>query len=143
MLGDTVVSPFPAGSSAHAGFPWESHMSWLPPHAPQHSSIHTRSRHPPPRGLNDKNNDYNSYLVDGDGNAYEPYSLAWRYLGIFMDCEDDEQDESGSDEDRRLSSDDRGKGCARKVLWAAVSTGCHRRGDGKHFSLLCLARNHQ
>jgi hypothetical protein len=122
MLGDTILPP--AGLSGHAGLllHGESHMPWLPQHSPQLSSLISRPAHGQQknnRGLNDKN-DYNSYLVDGDGNAYEPYSLAWRYLGIFIDC-GDQQDESGSEEDRRLSSDDRGNGCARKVLWAAVS----------------------
>ena len=26
------------------------------------------------------------YLVDSDGNEYEPYATAWRYLGMFIDC---------------------------------------------------------
>ena len=30
------------------------------------------------------------YFVDKDGVEYEPYSLSWRYLGIYMDCDVDE-----------------------------------------------------
>ena len=41
------------------------------------------------------------YFVDSSGNEYESYALAWRYLGIFIDCD------SSSD-------------CPRKLLWAAV-----------------------
>jgi hypothetical protein len=28
-----------------------------------------------------------SYLVDSSGKEYEPYSLAWRYLGMYIDCD--------------------------------------------------------
>ena len=71
-----------------------------------------------------------SYLVDKDGEEYEPYSLAWRYLGMFIDCDDDPssgQDNDDDDEERRrrhLSQDNNDpsdSGCKRKVLWAAVS----------------------
>ena len=66
-----------------------------------------------------------SYLVDQDGEEYEPYSLAWRYLGMFIDCEDDtDEDQDGDqDEERRHLSQDNDQsdsGCQRKVLWAAV-----------------------
>ena len=46
------------------------------------------------------------YLVDSDGNEYEPYATAWRYLGMFIDC--------GGNNNRYGS-------CYRRVLWAAVS----------------------
>lgn len=70
-----------------------------------------------------------SYLVDQDGEEYEPYSLAWRYLGMFIDCEDDTDDDGvdgvdgDQDEERRHLSQDNDQsdsGCRRKVLWAAV-----------------------
>jgi len=53
--------------------------------------------------------DENSYLVDSDGNAYQPYSLAWRFLGLFIDC----------NENRRLEDGD--AYCQRNVLWAAYN----------------------
>lgn len=53
------------------------------------------------------------YLFDEDGNAYDSYSLAWRYLGVFIDCELEDR--------RRYLEDAQGGGaCPRKVLWAAV-----------------------
>jgi len=73
-------------------------------------------------------NDNDSYLVDEDGESYEPYSLAWRYLGVYLDCnedDDDNDDEVDSQEERRLSKDNSGDSdCSRKVLWAAVSCLC-------------------
>ena len=39
------------------------------------------------RILNDQEDDFTSMLVDSNGNEYEPYSLAWRYLGIYLDCD--------------------------------------------------------
>lgn len=66
---------------------------------------------------------YNSYLVDSSGNAYEPYSLAWRYLGLYIDC-----DISNStnfyqyynyDNARRLPEGNNDGECERKLLWAA------------------------
>lgn len=62
------------------------------------------------------NDNEGSYLVDKDGNAYEPYSLAWRYLGMYIDCDADKQ---VSDDNNSGSGD--GNDCARKLLWAAVS----------------------
>ena len=73
--------------------------------------------------------DSQSLLVDSHGNEYDPYSLAWRYLGIYMDCDPNNIQESNSrsgssshdDNNRELHSndDDEGGKCARKVLWAA------------------------
>ena len=74
--------------------------------------------------------DSSSYLVDDDGNEYEPYSLAWRYLGMYMDCQDSNNDDDDNDDnddnqdERRMNSQDSqedNSGCKRKVLWAAVS----------------------
>lgn len=51
------------------------------------------------------------YLVDQDGNAYAPYSLAWRYLGVFLDyCDDRRLEEEGKNNNNYM---------CRKVLWAA------------------------
>jgi hypothetical protein len=48
-------------------------------------------------GSND--NQQQSYLVDSSGNAYEPYSLAWRYLGMYIDCDFEPAASSSSYED--------------------------------------------
>lgn len=88
------------------------------------------------RGLGSNDADYYStYIVDKNGNEYEPYSLAWRYLGMYMDCDpqdyadDDyeEDDAQGDDEERRKAmrerdlggSQDEGGNCERLLLWAA------------------------
>ena len=47
------------------------------------------------------------FLVDSNGNQYESYSTAWRYLGMYLDCGNNGDDDNGS--------------CYRRVLWAAVS----------------------
>jgi len=59
--------------------------------------------------------DYTSYLVDKKGNEYESYSLAWRYLGMYIDCDVDAMSEASNGR-RRLEDD---VDCSRKVLWAA------------------------
>jgi hypothetical protein len=68
-------------------------------------------------GGDDKDNAVQSVFVDTSGTAYEPYSLAWRYLGMYIDC-GEEENENG--DRRRLSKDDKND-CTRKLLWAAVS----------------------
>jgi hypothetical protein len=83
------------------------------------------------RHLGSNDEDYSSYLVDKDGNEYEPYSLAWRYLGMYIDCDDADQEESNeddqeSDDEKRrfLEEEDNGDdsgNCERVLLWAAVS----------------------
>ena len=45
----------------------------------------------------DNDDNYQSYLVDSDGNSYEPYAMAWRYLGMYIDC--DVQQEYSNDGD--------------------------------------------
>ena len=47
------------------------------------SSLHDvhRDRH---RSLGSNDQDFQSLLVDKDGNEYDPYSLAWRYLGLYI-----------------------------------------------------------
>ena len=124
-------------SSSHAeltrqlGVDLDSPVSWL--HYPT-SGTSAKTGAPKPyfsfldressRDLESNDRDAD-YLVDEEGNSYEPYSLAWRYLGMFVDCEkeDDDDDNDGDEKERRrLSSDDGGNNsCARKVLWAAVS----------------------
>mmetsp|Transcript_27570 Transcript_27570/g.60689 ORF Transcript_27570/g.60689 Transcript_27570/m.60689 type:complete len:676 (-) Transcript_27570:323-2350(-) len=117
---------------------------WVVPVAPMAKLDHVRNRN-----LYDAD-DYDSYLVDSKGNQYEPYSMAWRYLGMYIDC--DIQQEGGNDYDesniyRKLTrqlfgsrtktpSKRRGLGsgsgdgddCSRKVLWAAYHDP-HYRGN--------------
>ena len=81
------------------------------------------------RELGESNDNQGSYLVDENGDAYEPYSLAWRYLGMYVDCdpnEDSRNDQDDHDQDdheqRKLESGSGdGDDCSRKILWAAVS----------------------
>lgn len=70
----------------------------------------------------DENDEYSSYLVDKDGNAYEPYSLAWRYLGMYLDCDldNDENENDNDDKERYLGSGSGDGDCERVLLWAAV-----------------------
>ena len=61
------------------------------------------------------------YLVDKDGNEYEPYSLAWRYLGMYVDCDmEDTDDQEEEDEQERRLEDENDGNCERVLLWAAV-----------------------
>ena len=104
------------------------------------------------RDLGSNDNSYESYLVDASGNEYEPYSLAWRYLGMYIDCDFEPQStnyedyqnsysdyqgqinrarrnrerrspNSNEDNERNLGSGDGGD-CPRVLLWAAVSWCC-------------------
>ena len=71
------------------------------------------------------NNDDDVYSIQPFENGiseYDEYQQAWRFLGYMIDCH------AGSDDDdwngrRDLGSGDdvTGEGCARYVLWAAVS----------------------
>lgn len=88
-------------------------------------------------GGGDGKDAFQSVLVDSDGNAYEPYAIAWRYLGLYIDCDDDDDEEGADDDDgegRRLSGDHGDdEDCSRKLLWAAV------RCIGRAATLLNLA----
>lgn len=75
--------------------------------------------------------------MDSSGNPYEPYSLAWRLLGTYMDCdlqgeEGDEEEKDDEEHDgrrrRRLSGSGDGDDCQRKLLWAAYHNPKYR-GD--------------
>ena len=69
------------------------------------------------------NDNYVSYLVDSNGNAYEPYSLAWRYLGLYIDCEIANSTnfyKYYNYNQRKLPEQSNEDGqCERKLLWAA------------------------
>jgi hypothetical protein len=67
---------------------------------------------------------YNPYsvqpFVEGMGD-YDEYQQAWRLLGFMIDCNsvsDEEQDDHSGSRDGETTED----GCARYILWAAVST---------------------
>lgn len=54
----------------------------------------------------------NSYMVDEDGVQYDANSLTWRYLGLYIDCDQVQE----------------GSYCERKLLWAAYHDR-HYRGN--------------
>lgn len=49
---------------------------------------------------------------------YDEYQQAWRLLGFMIDCNSADDDDGGSGSGSQDTTDD---GCARYVLWAAVS----------------------
>ncbi|KAL3816702.1 hypothetical protein ACHAXA_009141 [Cyclostephanos tholiformis] len=57
-------------------------------------------------------------LVDKDGKELDPDSLAWRYLGLFMDC-DAQDDEHSDDQGQADGGSSSSRYCRRKLLWAA------------------------
>lgn len=65
------------------------------------------------------NDNFQSLLVDKNGNEYDPYSLAWRYLGLYIDCDTNDGDSNHDRRNRQLHSGDEGGKCERKLLWAA------------------------
>ena len=73
---------------------------------------------------------YKSHVYATGDVEYDEYQQAWRYLGFFIDCEDDSRWASNDDyygnnnnnyQQRNLGSHDEGTsdGCIRYVLWAA------------------------
>ena len=74
-----------------------------------HGSTRRGAEEPEQRALGGNRN---SYLVDKDGVQYDANSLSWRYLGLYIDC-DQVQD---------------GNYCERKLLWAAYHDP-HYRGN--------------
>jgi hypothetical protein len=59
-----------------------------------------------------------SFFVDSSGNQYEPYALAWRYLGMYMDCDVDDFFFRQLNENKNKNNNNK---CDRIILWAAVS----------------------
>lgn len=63
--------------------------------------------------------------ADKDGKEYDPYSLSWRYLGLFIDCDIEAMNAAAGDDARKkqrrqLPEDEEdGNNCPRKLLWAA------------------------
>ena len=95
------------------------------------------------RDLESKDDDGSStYFVDADGNEMEPYSMAWRYLGMYMDCDLDESYVQGQGDDRQrtrqLGDSEDGEGdCERVLLWAAVSNVMSLLIHAVFFSVSC------
>lgn len=93
------------------------------------------------RFLNENDDSFQSHLVDSKGDEYDPYSLSWRYLGVYIDCdveamidgEDDNYDEGESPDDRkfrrRLSGSNDDGSCSRKLLWSAYVDRRYRGGE--------------
>mmetsp|Transcript_6680 Transcript_6680/g.7523 ORF Transcript_6680/g.7523 Transcript_6680/m.7523 type:complete len:737 (+) Transcript_6680:76-2286(+) len=70
------------------------------------------------RQLGDSGDD-GGYLVDSDGNAYPPYALSWRYLGVFLDtCNNNNNDDRRNRNLEENNNNNNNYSC-RKVLWAA------------------------
>jgi len=92
--------------------------------------LHHNHGHDHPDRLLSESNDYQyeNHFIDKDGNEYDPYSLAWRYLGLYMDCADDQQNNGGNNNDRRGLSGDDGGSCPRVLLWAAYHDPRYRGG---------------
>jgi hypothetical protein len=93
-----------------------------------------------PRALNENND--NQYLLDANGNEYDPYSLAWRYLGMYIDCDVDQhqRDDNANGDDvfrrqkqrrRHMASGDGNDDddCSRKLLWAAYHDPGYKEGQ--------------
>ncbi len=83
-------------------------------------------------------NYYKDEFVDGLETQYDEYAQAWRYLGLYVDCnvyadnrrvleeveEEDEEvaeEEQAEEEVEQEEVVDDGKVCKRYLLWAAVS----------------------
>jgi hypothetical protein len=72
-----------------------------------------------------KDNEEDGYFVDGNGNAYESYAMAWRYLGLFIDCSSSDSEQNrGRDLKENINNDNGSSSssttnCQRRLLWAA------------------------
>jgi hypothetical protein len=62
------------------------------------------------------------YMQDDQGNKYATYSMSWRYLGMYIDCDLPEPDVDAVNRQRRDLKDNKNNQCVRKVMWAAVRT---------------------
>jgi hypothetical protein len=67
---------------------------------------------------------YNPYsvqpFVEGMG-EYDEYQQAWRMLGFMIDCNQVSYANYGNNNNNHRSGDSTSDGCARYILWAAVS----------------------
>jgi len=73
------------------------------------------------RSLGGGEDGLDSLLVDKDGVEYDPNSLSWRYLGLYVDCDDNDNNSGGSGDGGNGDGGNGGGGsyCQRKLLWAA------------------------
>lgn len=93
--------------------------------------LHRNHGHDHPDRFLSESNDYQyeNHFIDQDGNEYDPYSLAWRYLGLYVDCADYYQNNGGNNNvDRRDLSGNDGGNCPRVLLWAAYHDPRYRGG---------------
>jgi hypothetical protein len=86
-------------------------------------------------------NQFVSYLVDKDGKEYEPYSLAWRYLGMHIDCETTADDDENKNNRELESHDDGEQNCQRVLLWAAYHNPRYRDGSIGEYSFYNFTTN--
>jgi hypothetical protein len=55
------------------------------------------------------------------GTQWSSYQLAWRLLGFYLNCN---QDENQDHKNRKLKQDEGNGGCSRNVMYAVVSSSC-------------------
>jgi hypothetical protein len=82
------------------------------------------------------NEEEDGYFVDVNGNAYDSYAMAWRYLGLFIDCSDSDSENRGR---RDLKDNDNGSSsssnCPRRLLWAAYVDEQYKGGSIGEYSI--------
>ncbi len=67
--------------------------------------------------------DLQGILAARDGVEYDPNSLAWRYLGLYVDCD-------GGGEDGNQGGEGGGGYCQRRLLWAAYINPRYKQYQG-------------
>lgn len=98
-------------------------------HHHHHHSRGTANRNDHHRELESNEEEFASFLVDRNGNEYEPYSLAWRYLGMYMDCNVDYYSYYESEYVGRFLGENGNGDCERVLLWAAYVDPRYRGGS--------------
>lgn len=91
------------------------------------------------RSLGSNYGDFQSLLVDNNGNEYDPYSLAWRYLGLYVDCDVDINSDVYYYRNRKLKEGENNGGCQRKLLWAAYVDHGYKGNAIKEYSFYDIA----
>jgi hypothetical protein len=62
-------------------------------------------------------NYFKDTVVDGLETEYNEYAQSWRYLGLYVDCQQGGQQQ----QKRHLAEGEQNEQCGRYLLWAAVS----------------------